>query len=77
MGEIKTNDLQEINSPAGENYLDIKPQEGMTPKAARTNWDNEFNRIGGMQKAFETSKEKEQFDDNGKVYSDLPNRYIR
>lgn len=68
MGEIKMNDLQEINRPAGDNYMDIKPQEGITPKEARANWNNEFNRIVGKQKAFETSKEKEQFDDNGKVY---------
>ena len=45
MGEIKMNDLQEINRPAGENYMDIKPQAGMTPKEARANWNNEFNRI--------------------------------
>ena len=68
MGEIKMNDLQEINRPAGENYMDIKPQAGMTPKEARANWNNEFNRISDMQKSFDTSKEKEQLDDNGKVY---------
>ena len=68
MGEIKTNDLQEIKSSAGENYLDIRPQEGMTSKEARIDWDDEFNRIGDMQKAFETSKEKEHLDDNAKVY---------
>lgn len=62
------NDLQEINRPAGENYMDIKPQAGMTPKEARANWNNEFNRISDMQKSFDTSKEKEQLDDNGKVY---------
>lgn len=68
MGEIKTNDLQEIKKPAVENYMDIKPQEGTTPKEARSNWDNEFNKISERQKAFENSKEKEQLDDNGKVY---------
>ena len=68
MGEIKTNDLEEIKSPTVENYMDIKPLEGTTPKEARSNWDNEFNRIGDRQRAFETSKEKEQLDDNGKVY---------
>lgn len=68
MGEIKMSDLQEIKSPMGENYMDIKPQEGMTPMEARADWDNEFNRIGDKQKAFESSIEKEQLDDNGKVY---------
>ena len=68
MGEIKTNDLQEVKNPSTENYLDIKPQEGLTPIEARDSWDQEFNRICDKQKAFETSKEKEQFDDSGKVY---------
>lgn len=68
MGEIKTNDLQEVKNPSTENYLDIKPQEGLTPIEARASWDQEFNRICDKQKAFETSKEKEQFDDSGKVY---------
>lgn len=68
MGEIKINDLQEIYRPAGENYMNIKPQEGMTPKEARANWNNEFNRISEKQKAFDTSKELEKLDDNGIVY---------
>ena len=68
MGEIKTDDLQEIKMPADEKYMDIKPQEGLTPKEARSSWDNEFKKISDKQKAFETSKEKEQLDDNGKVY---------
>ena len=68
MGEIKSNDLQEVKKPAVENYLDIKPQEGLTPQEAKSNWDNEFKEIGDKQKAFENSKEKEYFDDNGNVY---------
>lgn len=68
MGEIKSNDLQEVKKPAVENYLDIKPQEGLTPQEAKSNRDNEFKEIGDKQKAFENSKEKEYFDDNGNVY---------
>ena len=68
MGEIKSNDLQEVKKPAVENYLDIKPQEGLTPQEAKANWDNEFKEIGDKQEAFENSKEKEYFDDNGNIY---------
>ena len=68
MGEIKTNELKEVNKPVEENYLDIKPTSGMTPQEAKTSWDHEFNNIFDKQKAFETSKEKEFYDDNGKVY---------
>ena len=68
MGEIKSNDLQEVIKPAVENFLDIKPQEGLTPQEAKANWDNEFKEIGDKQEAFENSKEKEYFDDNGNVY---------
>lgn len=68
MGEIKSNDLQEVKKPAVENYLDIKPQEGLTPREAKSNWDNEFKEIGDKQETFENSKEKEYFDDNGSVY---------
>lgn len=68
MGEIKTNDLQEVKKPEKDNYLDIKPQDGTTPHEARASWDHEFNRTFDKQKAFEISKEKEFLDDNGKVY---------
>ena len=68
MGEIKSNDLQEVIKPAVENFLDIKPQEGLTPQEAKANWDNEFKEIGDKQEAFENSKEKEYFDDNGNIY---------
>ena len=68
MGEIKSNDLQEVIKPAVENFLDIKPQEGLTPQEAKANWDNEFKEIGDQQETFENSKEKEYFDDNGNVY---------
>ena len=68
MGEIKSNDLQEVIKPAVENFLDIKPQEGLTPQEAKANWDNEFKEIGDKQETFENSKEKEYFDDNGNVY---------
>ena len=68
MGEIKSNDLQEVKKPSVENYLDIKPQEGLTPREAKSNWDTEFKEIGDKQEAFENSKEKEYFDDNGNVY---------
>ena len=68
MGEIKSNDLQEVKKPVVENYLDIKPHEGLTPQEAKANWDNEFKEIGDKQETFENSKEKEYFDDNGNVY---------
>lgn len=68
MGEIKSDDLQEVKKPVVENYLDIKPHEGLTPQEAKANWDNEFKEIGDKQEAFENSKEKEYFDDNGNVY---------
>ena len=44
MGEIKTNDLQEVKKPERDNYLDIKPQDGTTPHEARASWDHEFNK---------------------------------
>ena len=68
MGEIKTNDLQEIKKPAVDNYLDIKPKEGTTPQEARSSWDSEFKRIGDKQEAFEKSHGKEYLDDIEKVY---------
>ena len=49
MGEIKSDDLQEVKKPVVENYLDIKPHEGLTPPEAKANWDNEFKEIGDKQ----------------------------
>lgn len=68
MGEIKTNDLQEVRQPSVEGFTDIKPQEGITPQDARAQWDKEFRNIGDRQHAFENSNGKEYYDDNGKVY---------
>ena len=68
MGEIKTNDLQEVKRPLAEGFTDIKPQEGTTPQDAKIQWDNEFRDIGNKQQAFENSNKKEYYDDNGKTY---------
>lgn len=35
MGEIKTNDLQEVKSPNADGFTNIKPETGMTVKEAR------------------------------------------
>lgn len=42
MGEIKTNDLQEIKKTAAENYQNVKPEDGMTVPEARKTWDSVF-----------------------------------
>ena len=68
MGEIKTNDLQEVKQPSVEGFTDINPQEGITPQDARAQWDDEFRNIGDRQQAFENSNGKEYCDDNGKIY---------
>lgn len=40
MGEIKTNDLQEVKKPAPENYQSIKPETSMSVQDARSTWDS-------------------------------------
>lgn len=68
MGEIKTNDIQEMNAPAIGGYREIKPQEGTSLSDAKASWDSEFNNIANKQTEFENSSEKEYLDDNGKLY---------
>ena len=68
MGEIRTNDLQEVKSPAVEGFHEIKPQEGMTANESKSYLDNEFESIGKKQLEFENNPGKEYLDDNGIVY---------
>ena len=68
MGEIRTNDLQEVKTPAAGGFSEIKPQEGMTPDEARESLHNNFESIGKKQAEFENNPGKEYYDDNGKVY---------
>ena len=59
MGEIKTNDLQEVKKPATENYHNIKPETGITVHEARDSWDSIINNKidDNRGKCFEDSKE--------------------
>ena len=68
MGEIKTNDLQEVKTPAAGGFSEIKPQEGMTPDEAREGWHKVYESIGEKQAEFDNNPGKEYLDDNGKVY---------
>ena len=42
MGEIKTNDLQEVKSPNADGFTNIKPETGMTVKKARDIVEQDF-----------------------------------
>ncbi len=42
MGEIKTNDLQEVKNSAVENYQNITPETDMKVQDARNTWDSIF-----------------------------------
>lgn len=64
MGEIKTNDLQEVKSPAIEGFREIKPQEGMTIRETQDIWNKTFEKP-------EAGKDKdtgENREDKGKEY---------
>ena len=63
MGEIKTSDLQEINTPEKKGFREIHSQEGMTPQEANKIWDNE---VIGLKNQ-DTSSDV-YTDDNGKEY---------
>lgn len=63
MGEIKTSDLQEINTPEQKGFREIHSQEGMTPQEANKIWDNE---VIGLKNQ-DTSSDV-YTDDNGKEY---------
>lgn len=58
MGEIKTNDLQEVKRPIAENYQTVKPEEGMTVHEARKTWDSVFDNEydDGRSKSLEEGK---------------------
>ena len=43
MGEIKTDDLQEVKSSEVENYQNVKPEDGMTVHEAQKTWDKIFD----------------------------------
>ncbi len=72
MNEIKTSDLPEIKSPEQQNFKEIRPQEGMTPKEANDFWNQEVspNDPKDLTGDFYT-------DDNGEIYKEgdhlLPN----
>lgn len=54
----KKPEVSEIKSPTVENYKEIKPQDGMTPKEARAYWDDSFKNI--EPSAAETSEKKDE-----------------
>ena len=43
MGEIKTNDLQEVKKSALENYQNIRPETDMKVQEARNTWNSVFS----------------------------------
>ena len=59
MGEIKTNDLQEVKKPAPENYQSIKPETSMSVQDARSTWDSlmENKTDDNIDKTLEKSNE--------------------
>lgn len=63
MGEIKTSDIQEINTPEKQEFKEIHPQEGMTPQEADKFWNKEL----GEWKSQDLSTDV-YTDDNGKTY---------
>ena len=75
MGEIKTNDLQEIKNSAIENYQIIKPETDMKVQDARNTWDNVFSddHDDKRTKNFEEDKENranENVEENSNQHRD-------
>lgn len=64
MGEIKTNDLQEVKKPEVDNYQSIKPETDMKVHEARNIWDSVFGNDtnGNGSEGTEKGKENETKD---------------
>ena len=59
MGEIKTNDLQEVKKSEVENYQSIKPETDMKIQEARNTWDSVFGNDTSGNRGESTEKGKE------------------
>ena len=59
MGEIKTNDLQEVKNPDIDNYQRIRPESGMKALDARNAWDSIFNNEMEKNKYENTGEDRE------------------
>ena len=59
MGEIKTNDMQEVKNSEVENYQNITPETDMKVQDARNNWDSFFkdDHDNQKEKSLEDGKE--------------------
>lgn len=78
MGEIKTNDIQEVKNPAIENYQNIKPETDMRVQDVRNTWDSVFNNNvdGTKSEAIKEGKENgtnEINNENSKLKKEIGN----
>ncbi|HBA47739.1 MAG TPA: hypothetical protein DCZ91_08050 [Lachnospiraceae bacterium] len=73
MNELKVSEIPESKKSDAENYRDIRPENGMSVKAARDYWDSKF----GKSEEPEHNENRRQeivdgkvcyYDDNGKLY---------
>ena len=73
MGEIKTNDLQEVKKPVIEGFTAIKPQEGTTVNEARDFCNDLFKSLDETVSSANQSDVKES---DSKNYTDVAPRFI-
>ena len=63
-------DTKEVNNPNIDNYKDIKPQEGVTAKEAKSYWKEEFSKRqdnnDGMDSGLKDSKVEQRLTDEEK-----------
>ena len=59
MGEIKTNDIQEVKNPTIENYQNIKPETDMKVQDVRNTWDSIFSNNYDDRKSEGIKEDKE------------------
>ena len=58
MGEIKTNDMQEIKNPSLESFRNILPETGIKIADARNYWVKEFNSLSGYGGKYNSLEER-------------------
>ena len=74
MGEIKTNDLQEVKKPEMEGFTAIKPQEGTTVNDARDFCNDLFKSLD--EETASSANQSDANESDSKNYTDVAPRFI-